>query len=182
MKLEENDFGDRMKRVQRQEEALNKEIRALGKEADEQSFKALRKEVAFVNDLISQKVFSWTQFLSDLEGRVPQDVAIARIQPAFAKGLVRIAGTARSLKGLTNLMIQLQSDPMFDEVFLLDQKVDPKAPVQGSVDFSIQFRYRRDRFIAVPKGPRDLGASHPERLQRSGASVDERDRESVAGS
>jgi Tfp pilus assembly protein PilN len=164
LRLQEEEFEGRMERVLRQEEALAKEIRALGKQVDEASSKMLHKEVAFVNEIIDQKVFSWTQFLSDLEGRIPRDVAISRIQPTFATGLVRIGGTARSLKGLTDLMIQLQSDPMFEEVFLLDQKLDPKGPVADSVDFSIQFRYRRDQRIPVSKGT--VGASRPDPDER----------------
>jgi len=138
-------FEDRIRRIDLQEQKVQGEIRGMGMEPNEESFKELRKKVAFANDLIYQKTFSWTQFLSDLETRVPPEVAVNRIQPTFSTGLVNVAGVAKSLKELTKLMIQLASDPAFQDVFLLDQKVDPKSPVKDAVGFSIQFRYRIDR-------------------------------------
>jgi hypothetical protein len=142
LRREDADFRLRIERVRHQQDLIREGLRALGKEPTEESFKTLRKEVAFANDLIFRKTFSWTEFLSDLEERVPADVAVSRIQPSFATGMVLIGGTARSLKDLTRLIIQLQSDPTFEDVFLLDQKVDPKSPVKEAVEFSIQFRYR----------------------------------------
>jgi Tfp pilus assembly protein PilN len=142
LRSEEADFQLRIERIRRQQDLIREGLRALGKEPTEESFKTLRKEVAFANDLIFRKTFSWTEFLSDLEARVPPDVAVGRIQPSFATGMVLIGGTARSLKELTRLIIQLQSDPTFEDVFLLDQKVDPNSPVKDAVEFSIQFRYR----------------------------------------
>ena len=165
MRNDESLFEDRIRRIDLQEQKVQNEIRAMGTEPSEASFKELRKSVAFANDLIYQKAFSWTRFLSDFEAQVPPDVAVNRIQPSFSTGLVQVAGVARSLKELTKLMIQLESDPKFLDVFLLDQKVDPKAPVKDAVAFSIQFRYGIDRPVGKAergKAPEKTGKGEEE--------------------
>lgn len=139
---EEGNFQVRIKRIADQEEELRKRLQALGLKANEESFRQLRSEISFANDLIYQKAFSWTQFLSELEAPVPKDVAISGIQPSFKSGQVTIVGTARSLKDLTMLLIQLESNPRFEEVFLSNQTVNSRGIVKDSVKFSIQFQYR----------------------------------------
>lgn len=161
LKEDEKGLNVRLERIRQDEEKIRGELRAMGRAGNDASLKKIAKEVAFANDLIYRKSFSWTRFLFDLETRVSRNVAIQRIQPTFDSGQVTIGGTARSLKALTGLMIQLQSDDTFEDVFLSDQKADPKSPVKDAVDFTIKFKYRGHPLESKPQEAKgtDAGAA-----------------------
>jgi Tfp pilus assembly protein PilN len=133
-------FDARMARLLSEKQSLQKEIGQLGQDASADSMKALRKEIAFINELLQHKRFSWTSFLSDLEKRVPPQIAVTRIQPDFKSGLVILGGAARSLKALTEFVGNLQKGPPFEEVFLTDQETLQEEGKLG-LSFSIRFKY-----------------------------------------
>lgn len=135
-------FDARMARLQSEKELLQKEIGRLGRDPSAESMKVLQKEVSFINELLHQKHFSWTAFLSDLEKRVPSEVAVNRIQPDFKTGLVILGGAARSLGALTQFVENLQKGAPFDEVFLTDQE-SAKEEGKTGISFSIRFKYGR---------------------------------------
>jgi len=136
----ETSFDARMARLLGERQVLEREIAKLGKDASVDSAKALQKEIMFINDLLQQKRFSWTSFLSDLEKRVPAQVAVSRIQPDFKTGLVILGGTARSLNAITEFVETLQKGPPFEEVFLTDQE-SSKEEGKSGISFSIRFKY-----------------------------------------
>lgn len=133
-------FDARMLRLLTEKQHLQKEVSQMGRDASADSMKALRKEIGFINELLHQKRFSWTSFLSDLEKRVPSQVAVSRIQPDFKSGLVLLGGTARSLSTLTEFVGSLQKGPPFEEVFLMDQETLHEEGKTG-ISFSIRFKY-----------------------------------------
>ena len=133
-------FDARMLRLLAEKQHLQKEIGQMGLDPSADSVKALRKEITFINELLHQKSFSWTSFLSDLEKRVPSQVAVSRIQPDFKSGLVLLGGTARSLNVLTEFVGKLQKGPPFEEVFLMDQE-DRHEEGRIGISFSIRFKY-----------------------------------------
>lgn len=136
----EASFDARMARLLGEKQLLEREIGKLGKDASPDATKALQKEIAFINELLQQKRFSWTSFLSDLEKRVPTQVAVSRIQPDFKTGLVILGGTARSLGAITEFVETLQKGPPFEEVFLTDQE-SAKEEGKPGISFSIRFKY-----------------------------------------
>ena len=115
------------------EDELNKKEGSLSGE----EVKALISEVSFANSLIRQKAFSWTLFLSDLETAIPKNISISSIQPHFNEGVITLYGTALSLEDLTNLIISLEDSPVFEGVFLNNQKTIE----QGFVQFTIKLVY-----------------------------------------
>ncbi len=56
-----------------------------------------------------------------------------------------------TLKGLTQLMIQMQSHAHFDNVMLLDQKVDTKSNVKNAIQFSVAFQYSKGHTLKIPE-------------------------------
>lgn len=133
-------FDQRVARLLSEKQLLQKEIGRMGRDPSADSIKALQKEIAFFNELIHQRGFSWTSFLSDLEKRVPADVSVTRIQPDFRSGVVILGGASRSLGNLTEFVGNLQKGPPFEEVFLIDQERFKEKEKEG-LSFSIRFKY-----------------------------------------
>lgn len=141
----ESAFGARMARLLNEKRQLQQEIGRMGRGTSSDSMKTLRKEVEFINELLYQKSFSWTAFLSDLEKEVPSHISVSRIQPDFKNGLVVLGGKARSLAALTRFVENLQKGGPFEEVFLIDQEISEEE--KGEISFSLRFKYkmRNDR-------------------------------------
>lgn len=107
------------------------ELKGLENERD------ILSELQFANGLLDQKSFSWTSFFSSLEGVVPRNISISKIQlDPQGKG-VQVEGRARFLKNLTQFIVNLEKAPRFQEVFLSNQKKDKEKMTQ----FLITFQY-----------------------------------------
>ncbi len=107
------------------------ELKGLENERD------IRSELQFANGLLDQKSFSWTSFFSSLEGVVPKNISISKIQlDPQGKG-VQVEGRARFLKDLTQFIVKLEKASRFQEVFLSNQKKDKEKMTQ----FLITFQY-----------------------------------------
>lgn len=129
----------RVVRVEEQKNQVLQDLRRESFDPTEAGVRALAEEVAFVNNLLERRSFSWTRFLSDLEAAVPSSISITRIQPEPGQGKVAIDGVALSLKALTDLIVKLEESPAFDEVFLAGQR----ARKDDFIDFSLKMSYRR---------------------------------------
>lgn len=121
----------------RQDKKLEEELNKKEAGLSENEMEALVSEVSFANSLIRQKAFSWTLFLSDLETAIPKNISVSSIQPQFNEGVISLLGTALSLEDLTNLIISLEDSPVFEEVFLNNQKTIEN----GFVQFTIKLGY-----------------------------------------
>ena len=122
-------------RVLEQQTTLKSEFEGVLKGPDGE--RTLLSEIAFANTLLGLKSFSWTSFLSDLEGVVPQNISIIKIQPQFKGGEVHVEGSALSLKDLTHFILRLENSQRFNTIFLANQKTEEG----GVVRFTITFKY-----------------------------------------
>lgn len=95
-------------------------------------------EVAFANELIAKRAFSWTRFLGDLEDAVPPGVSIQHIRLDFKGLVITLGGSALSLKDLTALVISLEDHTAFTDANLLEHRVRET----DVVDFSVTVRYQ----------------------------------------
>lgn len=136
-------FDVRIGRVRNEQRQLQEEIGKLGRNVSDDAVKAMQNEIQLINQLLRQKSFSWTVFLSDLEERVPSKLSVSRIQPDFNSGKVILEGSAPSLKEVTELIGRLQKDP-FEEAFLMQQD-DLRRDGKKEVNFSIRFKYNAKR-------------------------------------
>jgi Tfp pilus assembly protein PilN len=112
--------------------------------ADER-LKALPREVAFTNQLLEQRAFSWTRFLNDLEEAVPPSVTVGTVTVNFKDSLIALNGTARSLKDLTGLVNGLESHAAFRNVVLSQHTFrETEGPRDGGgmLEFTLSVTYR----------------------------------------
>ncbi len=143
MKEIEGSFDARISRVQHEKQQLQQAIAKLGRNASDDAMKSMEKEVQLINQLLRQKSFSWTTFLSNLESQVPSNISVTRIQPDFSNGQVILGGAAPSLKEVTEFVGRLQKEP-FEDPFLMQQEDFEKDGRKG-VNFSIRFKYNAKR-------------------------------------
>ena len=122
-------------RVSEQQAALKSEFEGFLKGPNGE--RTLLSEIAFANTLLGLKSFSWTSFLTDLEGVVPRNISILKIQPQFKAGEVHLEGNALSLKDLTHFILRLENSQRFNTIFLANQKTEK----DGVVRFTIAFKY-----------------------------------------
>ena len=106
-----------LKRVQEQSAQLASKLQVNGKALTPDQITAVSKEVAFANELLQRKTFFWSSLLSDIEGVIPDNIALARIQLDFKEQRVMLTGSAVSLKDLTQFIIRLEDSPAFKDVF-----------------------------------------------------------------
>ncbi len=111
--------------------------------------KALGREVAFANQLLEKRAFSWTRFLSELEEAVPPHVAISSVVLSFKDSIITLNGTALTLKDVTTLVNNLENHPDFHDVVLSQHRSkesgDGKISGQdtsGMVEFTLTVMYR----------------------------------------
>lgn len=144
LKESEAEFDARIGRLLSEKRQLQEEIGKLGRNPSDNAEQTMQREIRSANQLLRQRRFSWTMFLSDLEARVPPKVSVVRVHPDFGSGVVVLGGVAPSLKEVTDFVGRLQSDP-FEEVFLMEQGDLEKEGKKG-MNFSLRFKYnpRRD--------------------------------------
>jgi Tfp pilus assembly protein PilN len=126
-----------LKRVQEQSAQLASKLQVNGKALTPDQITALSKEVAFANELLQRKTFFWSSLLSDIEGVIPDNIALTRIQLDFKEQRVMLTGSAVSLKDLTQFIIRLEDSPAFKDVFLENQKTGEHE----WVEFSLNAKY-----------------------------------------
>ena len=98
---------------------------------------SIRNEFIRINGLIDRKNFSWSRFLSRLEGAAVAKVSISSINPSFSDGNVRLEGVAFSIDELVRFMKNLQNSEYFSNVFMAEQK----NSASGNITFVITFKY-----------------------------------------
>ncbi|MFO0773281.1 MAG: PilN domain-containing protein [Nitrospiraceae bacterium] len=97
----------------------------------------LATEVAFVNRLVEKRAFSWTRFLSELEGALPATVGVQSVKMDPAGTVVQLAGAALSFEALTAFVTQLEDHPSFHEPVLKQHQ----QREDGLVEFDVTLVY-----------------------------------------
>src|SRR6185436_17524377 len=64
------------------------QARRAGYDLSDDRLKGLEKEIGFTNQMLANRAFSWTQFLTDLEEAVPSNVSIASVGLGFSRDAV----------------------------------------------------------------------------------------------
>jgi Tfp pilus assembly protein PilN len=125
-------------RVQEQDRQVQLRGQVEGVDLSDTAMGRLTAQVAFANDLIAKRAFSWTRFLRDLEATVPPGVSINSIRLEFKDAIISIAGSALSLKDLTAFIISLEDHRAFKDAHLLQHRTRDN----DAVDFSLDVRYQ----------------------------------------
>ncbi len=124
-------------RVRDQDSRLRLQAQADGLDLSDAALQRLPQEVAFANQVITKRVFSWTRFLTDLEEAVPPRVAIQSIRLDFKDSAIALGGSALTLKDLTALIIGLEDHRAFAQAVLVQHRVKDN----GLVEFGLTVRY-----------------------------------------
>lgn len=125
-------------RVQEQDRRVQHQAQTEGMDLSDGAMGKLSGDVVFANELIAQRVFSWTRFLSDLEDAVPTGVSIKHIRLDSKGAAVTIGGSALSLKDLAAFVISLEDHRAFADANLLEHRVQET----NVVDFSVTAHYQ----------------------------------------
>jgi len=81
----------------------------------------LKERASFVNGIIDERSFDWTQMFMDLEKLVPVGVHVVTIQPQLEKGhmFVRLTVAATSDESKIKFLHAMENSPAFSNVELL---------------------------------------------------------------
>ena len=120
-----------------------------GVDLSEGRLKAMSQEVAFSDQVLKQRAFSWTRFLSDLEDAVPPRISIASVTLSGKDAAIALSGSALALKDVTALVNSLERHPSFRNVVLSQHHVqeptgaeDEKKKMRPTVEFTMTAAYR----------------------------------------
>jgi Tfp pilus assembly protein PilN len=126
-------------RARYQDSRLQLQAKAEGLDVSDAALQRLPVGVAFANQVITKRAFSWTRFLSDLEEAVPPRVAIHNIRLDFKDSMITLSGSALTLQDLTTLIIGLEDHRAFKDAILGRHQVQ-----DNSLDFTLTVRYHND--------------------------------------
>ena len=127
-----------LERVREQDRLLVAQAAKDGFDLSDAAWQRLAGEVAFANQLIAARTFSWTQFLSSLEEVVPARLAIDSIRLDTKSSIIRLTGVAMSLEDVTAFTLVLQDHRAFKDPVL----VQHRGVENSMVGFELTVRYR----------------------------------------
>jgi len=120
-----------------------------GFDLSEGRLKVMNQEVIFSDQLLKQRAFSWTRFLSDLEDAVPPRISIASVTLGGADAAIALSGSALTLKDVTALVNSLERHPSFRNVVLSQHRVQEPAgteeerkKMRPTIGFTLTAGYR----------------------------------------
>jgi hypothetical protein len=125
-------------RVQEEDRELLAKVRRDGMDLSEAAIQLLPKEVAFANQLIAKRGFSWTRFLGELEQSIPPRIAVNSIRLDPSNSVVHLTGSALNLEDVTALTVMFQDHARFKDP-VLGQHHDAG---NGLVEFDLSLRYK----------------------------------------
>ena len=125
-------------RVREQDQQLQAQAKTDMMDLSDAVLQRLPRDVAFANQLIARRVFSWTHFLHDLEEAVPDGIAIQNIKVDVKASSIAMGGAANGLKELTALIIGLEDHPAFQHAVLRQHR----SLDSGLVEFGLTVHYK----------------------------------------
>ena len=120
-----------------QDQRMQADGRAQGLDLSDAALQRLPRDVAYANQLIAKRAFSWTHFLGDLEEAIAPGVSINSIRLDLKDSIIALTGSAVSLKDLATLIIGLEDHAAFHDALLLQHRVQDTT----LVDFNLTVHY-----------------------------------------
>ena len=123
-------------------------------EIGEEEKKVLKRNADFTNRLIASDIFPWNQFLSMLERKVPNELALSKIAPTDNYNKLIIAGYAGSTRKVTFFMKRLKDWNVIQHSTLLKLHVEQdgsQADVRGivpKIEFEIESTLRTEKLFS----------------------------------
>lgn len=147
-------------RQQRANALYAEEMKRAGLILTETQMAAVRREVAFANQLAEKREFSWIELLHNLENGVPPNVSISSVRLSFQDSTITLQGMVKTMRDLNALVTKLQTEGSFRKVVLaqhlikgdgsngrvtdaLSHDIDRRGPARlDGVDFIMTVAYR----------------------------------------
>jgi len=120
------------------------ERRDLEKFFAEPGVKQVTERAAFLNGIIDDRSFPWTQFFLDLERRMPGGVRVLTLAPSLAGDhlLVKFHVAALSDKSKLEFLQALEKAPEFSAVQLVSETHAEKSDERDAVLLDLTAQYR----------------------------------------
>lgn len=109
------------------------EAKQAGLDLSEKQLRTLGREVAFADQLLEKRTFSWTRFLGDLEGALPSRISISSVTLNFKDSRITLNGTAKTFRDMTVLVDGLERHTSFDRVVLTNHRVKKTKSAEASL-------------------------------------------------
>ena len=145
------DLEARMDRAARDTAVLSARAAEAQRAATSRDLMALAEATREANTLITQRVFSWTDFFNRIEATLPPDVMVTEVRPEIEPGTVDVAmgvlgrsldaisrfvtslETSGAFIGVLNRQVELTEDGMYRAV-LRGRYLESEAPLDAAGD------------------------------------------------
>ena len=106
--------------------------------------KSITQRATFLNKIIDQRSFPWTQFFLDLERRLPGGVRVLSINPELSGGLVQVKMQIGALsdKSKLDFLKSLEAAPEFSNLEVVSETRPAKGEDRDVVEVSLNAVYR----------------------------------------
>jgi Tfp pilus assembly protein PilN len=123
-----------MERIKQESEQITKQLSTIDRDL-------YATQVEFVNEILSQRNFSWTEMFNALEDVVPWSVRLTSVRPLFEgdRVAIQVSGVANNFQALLSLQEQVEGYPQFENVTPGDFS---RAEAGDSIFFNLAFNYR----------------------------------------
>lgn len=119
----------------------------------------LDQQTKFVNSKLTERAFSWSTLLDELESVLPDDVRLTSVGPSFGEdGTIRLQMhfKSKSSDGMIATINRMNADPQFRDPFPHNE-----SSSEGGYSFDLTAQY----LPIEPKGPTVVRTSTPPRRE-----------------
>ena len=121
---EQSDYYEHaLARQHRVTQLLAEDMVRAGLTLKDEEINAVRKEIAFANQLTEKRDFSWTEMLHNLENGMPPHVSINSVRLNFQDSTIRLQGTVKTMQDLDALVTKLNEAGTFSRVGLTEHSI-----------------------------------------------------------
>jgi hypothetical protein len=101
---------------------------------------SLDERTRFINQKLTQRAFSWSALLDELESVLADDVRLTSVTPIFGPGDIQLSllFDSKSADGMLMTIDRMNRDPRFSNPFPSNETLDPS----GTYHFALTVGYR----------------------------------------
>ena len=121
---EQSDYYEHaLARQHRVTQLLTEDMARAGLTLTDEQVNAVRKEIAFANQLTEKHDFSWTEMLHNLEDGMPPHVSINSVRLNFQDSTIQLHGAVKTMQDLDALVTKLNEAGTFSRVGLTQHSI-----------------------------------------------------------
>jgi hypothetical protein len=135
-----SDLSGETEKWERAEEAVNGGVRRKERAVEGGLFELVR-EIGNANEVLRSLVVPWDEMFHAIEASGDRQVTLLGLEPNIERQQVRINGEARNFKAVMAYLTELEQQPVFGNVFLLNHEVRQESP-DKPVRFTLQATWK----------------------------------------